>query len=77
MDLTARKTSGQQVHENDIRKHKNDDALIYEPPALKSMGLAGVTIESIADLLKKIHDLDIQAEKQGIHAFVWSVEQMV
>ena len=46
-------------------------------PTMNSAILTVIPDEKVENLLKKIHDLDIQTEKQGIHAFVWSIEQMV
>jgi hypothetical protein len=31
----------------------------------------------VDELLKKIHEMDMKTEMQGIHAFVWNVETMV
>ena len=46
-------------------------------PTMNSAILTVIPNEKVEDLLKRIHALDMQTEKQGIHAFVWSVEQMV
>ena len=46
-------------------------------PTLNSAILTVVPDEKVDDLLGKIHALDIETEKQGIHAFVWNIEKMV
>ena len=46
-------------------------------PTMNSSILTVVPNEKVEGLLKKIHALDMQTEMQGIHAFVWPVEQMV
>ena len=46
-------------------------------PTLNSSILTVIPDEKVADLLEKIHALDEETEKQGIHAFVWDVEKMI
>ena len=46
-------------------------------PTMNSAILTVIPDEKAEDLLRRIHALDIQTEQQGIHAFVWSVEEMV
>jgi len=46
-------------------------------PTMNSAILTIIPDEKVEDLLEKIHALDIQTEKQGIHAFVWSIDRMV
>jgi nitrogen regulatory protein PII len=46
-------------------------------PTLNSSILAIVSDEKVEPLLNQIHEMDLEAEMQGIHAFVWKVESMV
>ena len=46
-------------------------------PTLNSSILTVIPDEKVDTLLKKIHELDMETEMQGIHAFVWNVEKMV
>jgi hypothetical protein len=46
-------------------------------PTLNSAILTIIPDEKVDDLLEKIHAMDEETEKQGIHAFVWNVEKMV
>ena len=46
-------------------------------PTMNSSILTVIPNEKVDALLKAIHALDLQTEMQGIHAFVWSIEQMV
>jgi len=46
-------------------------------PTLNSSILTVIPDEKVDDLLEKIHVMDEETEKQGIHAFVWDVEKMV
>ncbi|GHT30394.1 hypothetical protein FACS189432_09590 [Bacteroidia bacterium] len=46
-------------------------------PTLNSAILAVVPDEKVDALLKKVHNLDMNFELQGIHAFVWNIEKMV
>jgi hypothetical protein len=44
---------------------------------LNSAILAVVPDEKVDNLLKRVHELDVQYELQGIHAYVWGVEKMI
>jgi nitrogen regulatory protein PII len=46
-------------------------------PTMNSSILAIVPDDKVAPLLQSIHALDLLTEQQGLHAFVWNVEQMV
>jgi hypothetical protein len=46
-------------------------------PTLNSAILTVVPDEKVDDLLRKLHELDIGTERQGLHAFVWNVEKMI
>jgi nitrogen regulatory protein PII len=46
-------------------------------PTLNASILAVIPDDKVDDLLKKIHEMDVKTEKQGIHAFVWEVEKFV
>jgi nitrogen regulatory protein PII len=45
-------------------------------PTLNSSILTVIPDEQVDELLEKIHALDVETDKQGIHAFVWEVEKM-
>lgn len=46
-------------------------------PTMNSAILAIVPAEKIDPLLERIHDLDIETENLGIHAFVWNIENKI
>jgi nitrogen regulatory protein PII len=46
-------------------------------PTLNSAILAVVPDEKVDDLLKRLHEMDLQTEMQGLHAYVWNVEKMI
>jgi nitrogen regulatory protein PII len=46
-------------------------------PTMNSSILTVIPDEKVDELLKKIHEMDMKTEMQGIHAFVWSVEKTV
>jgi nitrogen regulatory protein PII len=46
-------------------------------PTLNSAILIMIPDEKVSELLRKLHALDMETEMQGLHAYVWSVEQMV
>jgi len=46
-------------------------------PTMNSAILTVVPDEAVDSLLKKIHAIDLEAELQGLHAFVWNVEKGV
>ncbi|MDR1779689.1 MAG: hypothetical protein LBR50_03030 [Tannerella sp.] len=46
-------------------------------PTMNSAILTIVPDEAVDSLLKKIHAIDLEAELQGLHAFVWNVEKGV
>ena len=46
-------------------------------PTMNSAIITMIPDEKVDYLLAKIHELDIQTEAQGIHAFVWNIEKMV
>jgi nitrogen regulatory protein PII len=46
-------------------------------PTLNAAILAVVPAGKVEELLKKLHALDMETEMQGLHAYVWNVEQMV
>ena len=46
-------------------------------PTMNSSILTVISEDKVDDLLEKIHEMDLETEKQGIHAFVWDVEKMV
>ena len=46
-------------------------------PTMNSSILTVVPDEKVDNLLEKIHELDLETEKQGIHAFVWDIEKTV
>jgi hypothetical protein len=44
------------------------------------MNSAIITIipdEKVDDLLKRLHKIDVETERQGLHAYVWNIEKMV
>lgn len=46
-------------------------------PALNSAILAMVEEEKVEKFLSSLHALDASAEKQGLRAFVWNIEQSI
>jgi nitrogen regulatory protein PII len=46
-------------------------------PTLNAAILTVIPDEKVEELLKKLHALDMETEMQGLHAYVWNVEQMV
>ena len=46
-------------------------------PTMNSAILTIIPDEKVDVLLEKVHELDKETEKQGIHGFVWDVEKMV
>ena len=46
-------------------------------PALNSAILAMVEDEKVDEFLQQLHQLDKQAEAQGLRAFVWNIEQSI
>lgn len=46
-------------------------------PTLNSAILAIIPKEKVDPLLKRIQALDKEAERLGLHAFVWGIDQMV
>ena len=44
-------------------------------PTMNSAIITMVPDEKVETLLDKIHELDLTAEAQGIHAFVWNIEK--
>ena len=46
-------------------------------PTMNSSILTVIPDEKVDGLLKKLKALDVETERQGLHAFVWNVEQMV
>jgi hypothetical protein len=46
-------------------------------PTMNSAILTIIPDEKVSSLLEKIHALDKETERLGIHAFVWSVDKMV
>lgn len=46
-------------------------------PTMNSSILTVIPDYKVDELLKKIHEMDMETEMQGIHAFVWEVEKMV
>ena len=46
-------------------------------PTMNSAIMTMIPDEKVDSLLAKIHELDMQTEAQGIHAFVWNIEKMV
>jgi nitrogen regulatory protein PII len=46
-------------------------------PTLNSAIITMISDEKVESLLAKIHELDMQTESQGMHAFVWNIEKMV
>ncbi len=52
----------------------------YGDHAWPTMNSAIITIiedEKVDRLLATLHELDMQTEAQGLHAFVWNVEKMI
>jgi nitrogen regulatory protein PII len=46
-------------------------------PTMNSSILTVIPDEKVDELLRKIHELDMLTEQQGIHAFVWDIEKKV
>lgn len=46
-------------------------------PTMNSSILTVIPDEKVDELLKKIHEMDMETEMQGIHAYVWNIEKMV
>ncbi|MDR1119936.1 MAG: hypothetical protein LBM08_03370 [Dysgonamonadaceae bacterium] len=46
-------------------------------PTLNAAILTVIPDGKVDDLLKKLHALDMETEMQGLHAYVWNIEQMV
>lgn len=46
-------------------------------PALNSAILAMVEDEKVDHFLELLHNLDLQAEAQGLRAFVWDIEKSI
>ena len=46
-------------------------------PTMNSAIITMIPDEKVDSLLAKIHELDMLTEAQGIHAFVWNIENMV
>jgi nitrogen regulatory protein PII len=46
-------------------------------PTLNSSILTVVPDDKVDELLARIHEMDMETEMQGIHAFVWKIEKMV
>jgi nitrogen regulatory protein PII len=46
-------------------------------PTLNSAILTVIPDEKVEELLKKLRALDKETEMLGLHAYVWSIEQMV
>ncbi|MDR1455664.1 MAG: hypothetical protein LBJ01_08435 [Tannerella sp.] len=46
-------------------------------PTLNSAILTVVPDNRVDDLLKQLHALDMEKEQQGLHAFVWNIEQSI
>lgn len=46
-------------------------------PTMNSAVLAIIPKEKVDLLLERIHNLDMETENLGIHAFVWNIEKMV
>ena len=46
-------------------------------PTLNSAILTIIPDEKVDNLLQKVHELDMETEKLGLHGFVWDVEKMV
>jgi hypothetical protein len=46
-------------------------------PAMNVAILAMVDDSKVEPLLKKLHELDLSAEQQGLRAFVWNVEETI
>ena len=46
-------------------------------PVMNSSILTVIPDDKVDNLLQKIHELDMQTEKQGIHAYVWNIEAAV
>ncbi len=52
----------------------------YGDHAWPTMNSAIITIvpdEKVGTLLQRLHELDMKTEAQGLHAYVWNIEQMV
>jgi hypothetical protein len=52
----------------------------YGTHAWPTMNSAMITIiedEKVDRLLEILHELDMQTEAQGLHAYVWSIEKMI
>jgi hypothetical protein len=46
-------------------------------PTMNSAILTILPDEKVDELLAKIHDLDLETQQQGIHAFTWNIEKTV
>ncbi len=46
-------------------------------PSLNAVILTIIEDEKVEPLLKKVQEINVDAEEEGIHAFVWNVEKMV
>ncbi|MDR0428056.1 MAG: hypothetical protein LBH12_05580 [Dysgonamonadaceae bacterium] len=46
-------------------------------PTMNSSILAVVPDEKVDKLLERVHALDIERDKLGIHAFVWDIEKVI
>jgi nitrogen regulatory protein PII len=46
-------------------------------PTLNSAILTVVSDEKVEELLRTLHEMDMKTEMQGLHAYVWSIEEMV
>ncbi|MCC8146110.1 MAG: hypothetical protein LIO93_06670 [Bacteroidales bacterium] len=46
-------------------------------PSMNSAILAIIPDEKVDKLMEKVHALDVETERLGIHAFVWNIEKQV
>jgi hypothetical protein len=46
-------------------------------PTLNSAILTMVPDDKVDELLRQLHELDLEKEMQGLHAFVWSIEKSI
>ncbi len=46
-------------------------------PTLNSAIITMVPDEKVEPLLKALHEIDMETEAQGLHAFVWNIETMI
>lgn len=46
-------------------------------PTLNSSIMTMVPDERVDALLKRLHELDMETEMLGLHAFVWNIEKMI